>query len=376
MLLLILTSLLLWRLLRPLNIFVMEDKFAYGIPVTIPEGLDSISAKSCGVCHEEIYKEWSQSIHAQAWSDPYYQQDMEFEGRPYICINCHIPLQPQREKLILGYRDSDKLDPILKKNPDFNPQLQDEGVTCAVCHLRDGVIIGSFQSNTAPHPIKVDREFLTGMSPCNICHVVSGDRWDMFYSRPPCGTLSEIFEVDRPIDCVGCHMPATTRPIALNGEPRTSGKHLFLGGHSQKKVKSALTVEHQWQEHDNLGTFILSLTNTGTNHFLPTGTPDRHLTVEIKLLDRQNQIIKQEQHKLIRTILWRPVIIDLWDSRLPYGKPRLFKVDFNKNSNNRPVAIAVTVRYHLLEESRRKRIGYKPETPIDYPIFQKKFLVP
>ena len=64
--LLILAILLVWRLVRPLNIFVMDDKFAFGIPVQIPEGLDSVSAKSCGVCHEQIYLEWSKSIHAQA----------------------------------------------------------------------------------------------------------------------------------------------------------------------------------------------------------------------------------------------------------------------------------------------------------------------
>jgi hypothetical protein len=369
---LLLLLFLTWRMVRPLNIFVMEDKFAYGIPVTIPQGLDSISAKSCGVCHEEIYKEWAESIHAHAWSDPYYQVDMKFEGSPPICINCHIPLQAQREQITVGYRDSDKLDPILKTNPNFDAQLQSEGVTCAVCHIRDGVIIGSHKIDDAPHPVKADNKFLSEKSPCKMCHKVSGKRWDMFYSRPPCGTISEIEEKNLKADCVGCHMPETIRPVALGGNPRKSGKHLFEGGHTPTKVKSALSVNHKWSKKNNENTFTLTLTNSGTNHYLPTGTPDRHLTVDIKLLDADERVIKQVKEKLIRNIIWRPFIFDLNDSRLPYGEPRNFIMSFD----NAGKAVDVTVKYHLLEESRRERIGYKPTTPINYPIFQERIAVP
>jgi hypothetical protein len=375
-LLLALLVLLGWRLLRPLNIFVMEDKFAFGIPVKIPAGLDSVSAKSCGICHEEIYREWSESIHAQAWTDPYYQVDMEFEGNPPICINCHLPMQPQREQITVGYRDSDKLDPILKPNPNFDRQLQSEGVTCAACHIRDGVIIGSHSTDEAPHPVRVDEKFLSGKSPCEICHAVSGDRWDMFYRRPPCGTLSEIKESNREADCVGCHMPTVTRPLTAATKPRKSGKHLFLGGHSPKKVKSALSVEHQWQSKAKERTLTLTLTNTGTNHFLPTGTPDRHLTVDIQLLDANNRPLKQEKHTLIRRILWRPFIMDISDSRLPYGKPRSFNFSFDTSDTKSPHSVDITVQYHLLEESRRKRIGYHPTTAINYPIYRQRLPVP
>ncbi|MBF0381027.1 MAG: hypothetical protein HQL69_08410 [Magnetococcales bacterium] len=375
-LLLLLLAFTIWRLLRPLNIFVVEDKFAYGLAVTIPKGLDSISAKSCGVCHEEIYNEWSESIHAQAWSDPYYQVDMKFEGSPPVCINCHIPLQAQREQIIVGYKDSDKLDPILKNNPDFDAQLQSEGVTCAACHIRDGVIIGTHKIDDAPHPVKQDERFLSQNSPCIMCHKVSGDRWDMFYKRPPCGTISEIAEKNLKADCVGCHMPETVRPVVLGGVARKSGKHLFHGGHTPAKVKSALSVDYRFSENKFNKTFTLTLTNSGTNHYLPTGTPDRHLTVDIKLLDADNRVIKEKKEKLIRNIIWRPFIFDLYDSRLPYGEPRDFSISFNNRGNNIVKTVDVTVKYHLLEESRRKRIGYIPTTPINYPIYQKRIDVP
>ena len=37
-----------WRFMRPLNIFVVDEKFARPIHADIPDGLSSVSAKECG----------------------------------------------------------------------------------------------------------------------------------------------------------------------------------------------------------------------------------------------------------------------------------------------------------------------------------------
>lgn len=360
-----------WRIVRPLNIFVVEDKFSDAIPVTIPEGLDSIRAESCGVCHPEIYREWSQSIHAHAWTDPYYQVDMAFENLPHVCITCHIPMETQQENLVLGYRDRDKLDPILSPNPNFDPEYQQEGVTCAVCHLREGKIVGPYPTDNAPHPVKVDPDFLSKTSPCDRCHVVSGDRWDMFYRIAPCGTMEEILESGESPDCVGCHMPSVIRPVAVGGSPKKVGRHLFRGGHHQETVKGALTVTHRLIKNDGKLNFIYTLTNTGTHHKLPTGTPDRHLTIHFKLMDKTGQVIQEETHTMIRSFWWRPFIVELSDSRLPYNQPRDFSFVVEKKFLKKAAVLDVEVRYHLLQESRRKRINYINSEPIDYPIFQQ-----
>ena len=36
----------------------------------VPRGLGGLSAAECGRCHGEIYREWQQSVHAQAWKLP------------------------------------------------------------------------------------------------------------------------------------------------------------------------------------------------------------------------------------------------------------------------------------------------------------------
>jgi hypothetical protein len=125
--------------------------------VEVPEGLSSLSAEECGGCHEEIYEEWSGSMHAKAWTDP-----------------------------------------ILEPNPDFDVELQQEGVTCAVCHLKDGKIVGPFETQDAPHPVAVDREMTEGIKACQKCHVVSGEKWDTFLRLPP--HVPRKFDLDIPLD--------------------------------------------------------------------------------------------------------------------------------------------------------------------------------
>jgi hypothetical protein len=262
--------------------------------------------------------------------------------------------------------------PIKKPNPGFDPELQAEGVTCAVCHLREGKIIGLLDTGSAPHPVKVDPDYLSGMSPCHICHVVSGNRWDTFYRFPPCGTVAEIREGGNVPNCVRCHMPAVTRPAADGGAPRQGGGHLFRGGHSPDMVKPAVDVQYRRQDKGEKTTFTFVLTNVGAHHYLPTGTPDRHLTLELRLLDSHDREIDGETFKMIRTILWRPFIVDLWDTRLPYQEPREYTWSFSRDRDPKPAVLDATVRYHLLEESRRRRIGYENETPIAYPIFRER----
>jgi len=369
-----------WRMIRPMNIFVVSDEFAVPMAITLPPaGLDSLRASECGECHGEIYREWSGSMHAKAWTDPYFQVDFVFDGSQQICLNCHIPLQNQQENLVTGFRDRERFDPILVKNPDYDPELQQEGVTCAVCHVRDGVITGPDGNTHAPHPTRYDPTMTDGIGVCRKCHVVSGKRWDTFFRLPPCGTVSEIRQghQSKAIDCVGCHMPQTVRPSGEGGENRSVRRHLWRGGHHRETVRQALQVVlaiHPRENDRNAAT--LTLTNIGADHFLPTGTPDRHLSVTFMLRDGTDTVLTEKTYKLKRHIMWRPFIVDLRDTRLIKDQPR--KYDFTWKDKMIPEggSLAVTVRYHLLDEARRKRIGYRNTEPISYPLFQKNIQLP
>ena len=384
-----------------MNIFVVSPAFERPVATdAVPAPLATLHAEECAVCHRAFYDEWRTTMHSQAWTDPYFQVDWRFDGAQQICKNCHTPLDRQQESLVLGFRDQNKWEPILAPNPAFDRALQHEGVTCTACHFRAGKILG-VRGAPAPHPVE---RIADPNEICLRCHVVGGERWDTFYRLPPCGTVAEIAAAATlepgassartklplatsgeiavsdvaTLGCVQCHMPLTERPVAKDGASQPVRRHLWRGGHDPETVKGALTANLAETPSAPPGkrVFTLTLTNTGAAHFLPTGTPDRHLTVRLRLLDAAGAVIGEDVHVLKRTILWRPFIVDLWDTRLPRGAARTFNIDVARDAEPRPAAVEVVVTYHLLDEARRKRIGYENATPIAYEVHRKRVTIP
>jgi len=413
---------LVWRFIRPMNIFVVDDRFAWPVDTTQTSALPGrLSARECSACHQEFYAEWRTTIHSQAWIDPYFQVDWQFDDAQPICRLCHTPLDRQQPHLVLGYRDKDKWDPEQADNPAFDPELQHEGVTCAACHYRDGAIVGVLGTTGAPHPVK---HLDDPNQVCVRCHIVEGERWDTFFRFPPCGTVAEIEstlgtvpdqqdleylatlmdnrEADemnsfdeyselpvpgtrvqgksgeitavdtRVLGCVQCHMPRVRRPLIEGGVMRATRQHFWRGGHDREMVRKALTVDFAevQQPRQDVRVFHLTLTNIGAAHYVPTGTPDRHLTVQLRVLDKSGRVIEEQTHTLKRTVMWRPFIIDLKDNRLARWQPRRYELEVPADSE--AILVEAEIRYHLLAESRRQRIGYENRTPIDYAVFHRQ----
>ena len=378
-----------WRLIRPMNIFIVDDRFAWPVDTSqTPAVLGKLSAKECATCHQEFYDEWQTTIHSKAWTDPYFQTDWKFDDSQHSCRLCHTPLDRQQPQKVLGYRDTDKWDPIVENNPDFDSKLQHEGVTCAACHYREGKIVGVLGNTNAPHPTK---KLDDPNQVCVRCHIVDGDKWDTFFRFPPCGTVAEIessrFQSSNKktvkgmtgehlvsdsssLGCVECHMPLLKRALVKGGEVRETRQHLWRGGHDPKMVKKALTIK--FSELDNRW-FMLTIENTGAAHYVPTGTPDRHLTVQLRVLDKQNKILNESINTIKRTVMWRPFIVDLKDTRLPRWQPRSYDIEIS--DLQKAVSVEAVVKYHLLDEKRRQRIGYENKTPIAYDVFRKKIVL-
>ena len=333
LLVLLLAIFLAWRFLRPMNIFIVTEAFERPEDTSlIPQPLTGLGARECAACHQELYDEWRTTIHSQAWTDPYFQTDWQFDNSQQICRNCHTPLDRQQPHVILGFRDKDKWDPIMEPNPDFDSDLQHEGVTCAACHVRDGMIVGVLGIQDAPHPVQ---QLDDPNEVCVRCHVVEGDRWDTFFRFPPCGTVAEIrsspgrtlppYDIEtatrdqegvaKPpkgaaggapsqaahprgetgetaigdtgsLACVQCHMPLVQRPLVVGGKVRPVRRHLWRGGHDPAMVKQGLEVLFAESDETVSGgrEFVLTITNVGAAHYIPTGTPDRHLTVDLRVL--------------------------------------------------------------------------------------------
>ena len=98
--------------------------------------------------------------------------------------------------------------------------------------------------------------------------------------------------------------------------------------------------------------------------------------MDLRLLDSEGRVLKEQNHSLKRIVIWRPFIIDLWDTRLPRRKPRSYELSVPATSRQKPAAVEAIVRYHLLDEKRRKRIGYENKVPIAYEVFRQKLFIP
>ena len=106
----------------------------------------SLDPASCGLCHEQQYKDWQTTFHARAMGPGILGQviDMVAEddnAQAQICWSCHTPLAEQQDVL--------KIDDQWQKNAHFNQKLQHAGLVCAGCHVRQHKRFGPPRKN---HP--------------------------------------------------------------------------------------------------------------------------------------------------------------------------------------------------------------------------------
>ncbi len=413
-----------WRMLRPLEIFSISKRFENPLPATPVPSLGTLSARHCGTCHRANYREWSTTIHRRAWTDSYFQADWRAEGRKQICLECHTPLTTQQRYRVLGYHGGNRWDPALAPNPAFKQTLRQQGVNCAACHVRHGVIYGPFANLNAPHPVA---RWNNDNEACVRCHVVNNRHRDVFYRMPPCGTVTEITRTRRrfqleglpihallsatspdplagvpryvgerqapparravdddgygvalparalaALECVECHMPSVNRPLVPGGKVRPGRRHLWRGGHDPRMVRDAMNVSFAEALTSTSGRerYILTLTDTGAEHYIPTGVPDRHLTVKLRVLDAGGHTLKSRTFTLERRVLWRPFIVELHDTRLRPLEPRTYGIGLSTRTHPRPTAVEAVVRYWLMGKSHRAHLHYP--APISYVLFRSR----
>jgi hypothetical protein len=371
--------------LRPVVIFGLRDDFARAVPYQeVPAGIPGIRAEDCGVCHREIYEEWKTSIHAQAYVDPFFQAYWKKDKHIWICLNCHTPLENQQPELIGDIPRNRVEKAVRRPNPRFDPEFQKEGITCAGCHVRDGVILGPYEDSVAPHPTKYDPLFQSAEF-CFRCHQVPSGPFQ-FYRFGPCGTYPE-FEgghyYEQGYICQTCHMPEVERPAADGGPVRKVRRHLWRGGHDPEQIRRAVTIgvraEPPRLDPGAKATFTLTLSNSGAGHNLPTGDPDRYFTIEFEVLGEENKVVSGKTYTMGRWILWQPVILEVYDNRLAPLESRdyTFRYAIPGGRSKTPPVLRTRVRYHIMTEKAHRMLeekyGLTAEDPYVFTIFEKTF---
>lgn len=271
----------------------------------------------CGGCHHTIYREFAAgfgsdlqykrivygsspgpvltmpaglsstgTLHALAGAEPFpiHAREAEEEGRS--CNVCHFP-----EAFELP--DIDNVD-IAKPQPRPKPQ-EAVGLTCASCHLTpDGKIRGPYESS-APHQTVADPRTQTSAI-CAYCHALGARvvgkqtqtflEWREDFSKPGLGRQH----------CQDCHMPRTQRKAAeaFDVPVRAVARHLWTGGHSTQRLRTALTPVIAQPEQQR-SRFEFHVINIGAGHSVPTGSNRRAVYLVADVLDRQRRIVTTKE---------------------------------------------------------------------------------
>ncbi len=274
-------------------------------------------SEQCGVCHQAIYREFatgfgsdlkykrmiyrsaedkvltlpaeissSATLHTAAGVDPFpiHARSVEEKGRS--CNVCHFP-EPFK------LPDLDQLD-IAK--PKARPSDKEVGgLTCASCHLTpDGKMRGPFHVK-ARHQTVEDPKMKTSAM-CAHCHAL-GKRavgkqtqtfleWQEDFHKPGLGSQH----------CQDCHMPRTLRKSAedFNVPVRAVARHLWTGGHSPQRLRSALTLVVVQVEEDRPD-LEFHVINIGAGHSVPTGSNRRAVYLKADVFDKSGKPVASQE---------------------------------------------------------------------------------
>ncbi len=287
------------------------------------KGVGAPRAENCGKCHGEIYKEWKTSTHAHALSDLQFQAELSKLTSPkWICLNCHIPVQNQRETIINQLTNGDYNRPIEIVNPGFDSVMQAEAVTCATCHVRldeDGnsYVLGANGKTNPPHPVKINQDALRNR--CLDCHNETYNLSSSLVCYFQTGNeMKEARQHFPGKDCASCHLPSIARSFVnanLKKPIRNSHKHAFIGGGVPKEFslypsqvpsgyKPGVEVR-AWKLLEG-GKISVNYQNANAGHYVPSGDPERFLRLELEFLDKENKVLEKRQEIIGQTWKWDP----------------------------------------------------------------------
>ncbi len=281
---------------------------------TVP--LNHVTAEACKDCHEEIYKQWRGSMHANstAFNDPIHNafyrrvvgdptaEGVLKKGKLPVCLQCHVPNA--------AVDQTSKTDAL----PAYV-----EGVNCVACHaltsyegirtpdgkLRLGLLsygrgdtlggpmgfieeeaedaIAGLDETENPHlaptkgaymPLDGRPRLFRTSDACLGCH----DQRNNFHGVPLCQTGNEYTMGESRVPCQTCHMSVT------NGV----ADHSMGGGHSMAMLRRSMVLDVTVETRGDTVTASVFMENLQP-HSMPTGAPFRNIFVKVTALDADGE---------------------------------------------------------------------------------------
>ncbi|MFQ5646559.1 MAG: multiheme c-type cytochrome [bacterium] len=282
-------------------------------------------------CHDMIYGEWKDSVHANAYRDPFYQRMARLASRETggksdkYCIRCHAPVAS-----LAGL-----VPPVDGRNMT---DVAKEGITCDFCHTVTGFqghepgngLYLSTPGNTKYAPLKdsetknhkcAESKLHSSSRFCGMCHQLEHYETgtlliSTFLEWEDAVEAAEDEAEDtgkKPVilQCQQCHMSkgvnkfeprigqsAQLAPIRPHvGVHRFDGANVFLHNlldlkvdHEKRKQRLSEAARLELVDIGRSGAtglaFSVKVTNVGAGHKLPTGMLEsRHIWLEVTVTD-------------------------------------------------------------------------------------------
>ncbi len=243
-------------------------------------GNDSFKgAQFCKTCHPKHYEQWSQSMHAQAFTEPHFvahAERLSWSMPLERCLYCHAPLVKQ------GVANH-------------------EGITCEVCH-------GPGMTHAVVRDV------------CDSCH-----NQPMGETQPEPSEIisSTALEFEHSaakrdgLTCPDCHMPKRDK-VSFHG---------FRGSRiTPESFKDVVRVESIERSGAQV---LVTVKNTVTGHWVPTGTPASVLFLEVAGYNAEGQAVYEDMYRFEKSVYsfrYMPMVV-AEDTRLRDGEQR--EVTFN-----------------------------------------------
>lgn len=227
-------------------------------------------ASRCQNCHQDTHTAWSESLHRNAAREPFYRESADIllrtRGIEFTrhCESCHTPVA-----LFAGALDSK----APRQTAPFT-DMDDEGVTCSVCHSivearldgtgsytirrpalleeEDGTPIygdisdADILANIPKHKRAVMRPLLRSPEFCSTCHKVDAppslngykhirgfsayDEWQQ--SGMSLESATPYYRREKRIDCRGCHMAKVESQNDRAAKQGVIASHRWLGANT------------------------------------------------------------------------------------------------------------------------------------------------
>ncbi|MBD3235932.1 MAG: hypothetical protein GF330_04450 [Candidatus Eisenbacteria bacterium] len=283
---------------------------------TLPAGEEALGSKSyddyetparCRSCHTDLFRQWEQSMMAQAythhWDEieyfqlavPHAQRDPQLAEVEAGCNGCHAPL---------AYWAGDVPPPRPEEGSRAN-----ESVSCDVCHTLIGyrgevphnynhisrpgrVKVGPKPGKSSPHHDTEFNRFMLQTELCGTCHNEKSP-FDVWVKSTQLEWQEGPYSREG-VRCHDCHAPRAWARSASMAEPDSVGQHLFHGAHSISKLSGAVELrmhpDVREVEFDGTVVFSVQLFNAKAGHKIPTGSvEDRLVWLEVTAIDAAGQ---------------------------------------------------------------------------------------